>query len=102
MPGLSEEIVYRGIAPALLLGLIRQKGPIEGMPWTVILATSVMFGIWHGLSYSDGKFGFDAMSALFPFMGSIPGCWLRFKTGSLVFPILGHSLANVAFHIAGS
>ncbi|GAF93603.1 unnamed protein product, partial [marine sediment metagenome] len=50
---------------------------------------------------SDGKFGFDLMSALFPFIGSIPGGWLRFKTGSLVVPILGHGLANVAFHIAG-
>ena len=101
MPGLSEELVYRGIAPALLLGLIRHKGPTEGIPWVVILVTSVIFGAWHGLNYSDGKFGFDVMSALFPFIGSIPGGWLRFKTGSLVFPVLAHSLANLAFHIAG-
>jgi membrane protease YdiL (CAAX protease family) len=46
-------------------------------------------------------FGFDAMSALFPFIGSIPGGWLRYKTGSLLFPILAHSFANVAFHVAG-
>lgn len=101
MPGLSEELVYRGIAPALLLGLIRQRGPINDIPWAIILATSVMFGVWHGLSYSDGEFGFDVMSALFPFIGSIPGGWLRFKTGSLVFPVLAHSLANVAYHVAG-
>jgi membrane protease YdiL (CAAX protease family) len=102
MPGLSEEIVYRGIVPALLLGLIRHRGPVEGMPWAVILVSSVIFGIWHGLNYSDGQFGFDVMSALFPFIGSIPGGWLRFKTGSLVIPVLGHSLANLAFHIAGA
>lgn len=101
MPGLSEELVYRGIAPALLLGLIRQKAPGEGIPWAVILATSAIFGVWHGLRYADGKFGFDAMSALFPLIGSIPGGWLRFKTGSLLFPVLAHSLANLAFHIAG-
>jgi len=101
MPGLSEELVYRGILPALLLGLIRGKGPIEGMPWVVILASSAVFGIWHGLSYSDGRFGFDVMSALFPFIGSIPGGWLRFKTGSLLIPVLVHGLANVAFHVAG-
>ena len=101
MPGLSEELVYRGILPALLLGLIRGRGPIEGMPWAVILATSVVFGIWHGLNYSHGAFGFDVMSALFPFIGSVPGGWLRFKTGSLVIPVFAHGLANVAFHIAG-
>jgi len=101
MPGLSEELVWRGIVPALLLGLIRSRGPVSDMPWAVIGATSAMFGVWHGLSYSHGRFGFDLMSALFPFIGSIPGGWLRFRTGSLVVPVLGHGLANVAFHIAG-
>jgi len=101
MPGLSEELVYRGIVPALLLGLVRRTGPVEGMPWVVILASAALFGVWHGLSYSHAKLGFDVMSALFPFIGSIPGGWLRFKTGSLVFPVLAHGLANVAFHIAG-
>lgn len=100
MPSLSEELVYRGIAPVLLLGLIRQKGPITDTPWAVILSTSVVFGLWHGLRYSGGEFGFDIMSALFPFIGSIPGCWLRFKTGSLVVPVLAHSFANVAFFVA--
>lgn len=101
MPSLSEELVYRGIAPAILLGLFHRQRPDYGMPWVVILSTAVAFGAWHGLKYSDGLFGFDAMSALFPFIGSIPGGWLRYKTGSLLFPILAHSFANVAFHVAG-
>jgi membrane protease YdiL (CAAX protease family) len=102
MPGLAEELVYRGIAPALLLGLIRRRDPIEGTPWAVVLSTAVVFGVVHGLSYSHGRFGFDILSALFPFLGSIPGGWLRFKTRSLVVPILAHGVANVAFHVAGS
>ncbi|HEY0048131.1 MAG TPA: CPBP family intramembrane glutamic endopeptidase [Pyrinomonadaceae bacterium] len=101
MPSLSEELVYRGIAPAILLGLFRGQRFDYGMPWVVILSSAVVFGVWHGLKYSNGLFGFDAMSALFPFIGSIPGGWLRYKTGSLLFPILAHSFANVAFHVAG-
>jgi uncharacterized protein len=101
MPSLAEEIVYRGIAPALLLGLINRKEPIEGIPWAVVISTSVVFGIWHGLKYSDGNLDFDALSALFPFIGSIAGGWLRFKTKSLLVPMLGHSFANVAFHVVG-
>ena len=101
MPGLAEELAYRGIAPALLLSLWPRKPHVEGIPWAVILATSVMFGLWHSLSYSDGRFGFDPMSGLFPFLGSIPGGWLRFRTKSLVVPVAGHGLANVAFHVAG-
>jgi hypothetical protein len=102
MPGLAEELVYRGILPAILLWRIAKAGDPEGMPWAVIMATAVAFGVCHGLSLSGGHFGFDVMSALFPFLGSIPGGWLRFKTRSLVFPIAAHSLANVAFHLAGT
>jgi uncharacterized protein len=101
MPGLAEELAYRGIAPAILLGLVRGQGAVEGMPWAVIVAVSILFGVWHGLSYSDGHFGFAPLSALFPLIGSIPGGWLRFKTGSLIVPVLGHGLANLAFHSVG-
>ena len=102
MPSLSEELVYRGILPAMLLGLAGRKPPTQGIPWVVIVATAIVFGAWHGLRYSNGAFGFDGLSALFPFLGSLPGGWLRFKTGSLLFPILIHSVANVAFHVAGA
>jgi uncharacterized protein len=101
MPSLSEEIVYRGIAPALLLGLFNRKELVDGIPWAVIISTALVFGIWHGLKYSDGNFEFDSLSATFPFIGSIAGGWLRFKTKSLLVPMLGHSFANVAFHLAG-
>jgi uncharacterized protein len=101
MPGISEELVYRGICPAILLGLIRQRGPVLGTPWAVILATSIVFGIWHGFGYSGGNFTWDTMSALVPLVGSIIGGWLRFRTGSLLVPVLGHGVANVAFHVAG-
>jgi uncharacterized protein len=45
MPGLAEEFAYRGIAPALLLGLVQNKPSVEGMPWSVVLATSLTFGL---------------------------------------------------------
>jgi uncharacterized protein len=99
--GIAEELVYRGICPAILLGLIHRRAPASGTPWAVILATSVVFGIWHGLGYSGGNFTWDTMSALIPLVGSIPGGWLRFRTGSLLVPVLGHAVANVAFHVAG-
>jgi membrane protease YdiL (CAAX protease family) len=101
MPGMAEELVYRGICPAILLGLIHRRVPVPGTPWAVILATSVVFGIWHGLGYSGGDFTWDTMSASIPFVGSIAGGWLRFRTGSLLVPVLGHGIANVAFHVAG-
>jgi membrane protease YdiL (CAAX protease family) len=64
-----------------------------------VFITALAFGIWHGLSYSASGFAFDSMSALFPFIGSIAGGWLRFSSGSLLFPIVAHSFANIAFHL---
>jgi membrane protease YdiL (CAAX protease family) len=100
MPGVAEELAYRGIAPALLLGLIHGKEPTHRIPWAVVFITALAFGAWHGLSYSDSKFSFDSVAALFPFIGSIAGGWLRFKSGSLLLPILAHSSANIAFHLS--
>lgn len=101
MPGVSEELVYRGIAPAILMGAVLGNRSYGGMPWSVIIATAIVFGMWHSLGYSGGELRFNWMSGLFPFIGSVVGGWLRFKTGSLLVPILGHSFANVAFHLAG-
>ena len=100
MPGLAEELAYRGVAPALLLGLIHGRAPDQPMPWAVIVLTAVVFGLWHGFGYSNGEFSFNALSALFPLIGSVVGGWLRFHSGSLVFPILAHGGANVAYHLA--
>jgi hypothetical protein len=101
MPSIAEELVYRGICPAILLGLVHRRPPVSGTPWAVILATSIVFGIWHGLGYSEGDFTWAPMSALFPMVGSVAGGWVRFRTGSLLVPVLGHGVANVAFHVAG-
>ncbi len=101
MPGLAEELMVRGVIPALLLGALWRRPLPDGRYWPVIVATSLIFGIWHSAGYSNGQFRFDLMSGLFPFIGSLAGGWLRFRTGSLLVPVLGHGLANLAFHVAG-
>ena len=57
-------------------------------------------GAWD-TRYSKGTWNIDPMSGLFPFIGSLAGGWLRFRTGSLLVPVLGHGLANLAFHMVG-
>src|SRR5690606_41155715 len=55
MPGLVEELAYRGIAPALLLGAAAPQAGRDGTPWRVVLATGLLFGLWHGLSVDGGQ-----------------------------------------------
>lgn len=97
MPGLAEELAFRGVAPALLLGLLRNQDPPDRTPWVVICIAAIPFGAAHALSYSGGAFGFDLSQGLWTASGGIIYGWLRFSTGSLLFPLLAHSLTNVAF-----
>jgi uncharacterized protein len=101
MPAFAEELMFRGIAPALLLGLIRRAEPPQGIPWIVVLIAAVPYGVVHGLGYSGGDFSFDALYALYTYSGGIIYGWLRFSTGSLLFPILAHSFGNAAFALTG-
>jgi membrane protease YdiL (CAAX protease family) len=100
MPGTAEELAYRGIAPALLLGLVRGRNPPAQVPWAVIAIAAVPYSLVHGLSFSQGAFAFDWSSALWTLSGGFVYGWLRFSTGSLLFPVLAHSLTNVAFQLA--
>lgn len=99
MPGLAEELAFRGIAPALLLGLIHGRNPGPETPWVVVCLAAIPFGMIHGLGYSDGAYSFELVPAAWTFTGGIIYGWLRFSTGSLLFPLLAHGLTNVAFHL---
>jgi uncharacterized protein len=99
MPALAEEVAFRGIAPALLLGLIGRKSPGPQVPWVVVCIAAVPFGVVHGLDFSEGAFSFNLVPAVWTFGGGIIYGWLRFSTGSLLFPMLSHGLTNVAFHL---
>lgn len=97
MPGLVEEVVYRGIAPALLLGTaLRALRPGE-VPWGVVLATGLMFGLWHGFGVRDGVPTFDLLPAVMPTVGGLAYAWLRFRTGSLLLPMVAHAGGNALF-----
>jgi membrane protease YdiL (CAAX protease family) len=100
MPASAEELVYRGIAPALLLGLIHGRNPPPEIPWVVIAIAAVPYSLVHGLSYAHGAFAFDLSSALWTLSGGFVYGWLRFSTSSLLFPLIAHSFTNVAFQLA--
>jgi uncharacterized protein len=99
MPGLAEELAFRGVAPALLLGLVGGRNPGPETPWVVVCIAAVPFGAVHGLGYSDGAYSFELVPALWTFSGGIVYGWLRFSTGSLLFPLLSHNLTNAVFHL---
>jgi uncharacterized protein len=100
MPGLAEEVVYRGVLFALLLrafGATEKRGGAAVHYCTLV--TALAFGLWHGLNVVDGSLDFNFMFFLFPFLGGLIFGWLRASTGSLLFPIVAHNGANLSGYL---
>lgn len=96
MPGLAEELMYRGLLLALLNKIFERKFKVLGtnFGWGAIL-TSIAFGLIHGFHLGDNfQIHLDFMTIF------LTGCYgflfalMRERSGSLIFPILGHSTAD--------
>ena len=96
MPGLQEEPSFRGLMLLLLNQAFRDKSlTLLGAPigWGAV-ASSVYFGLGHGLGWADGHIVFDALSIAVTGGIGFVLLWIRERTGSLLLPILAHNLAN--------
>lgn len=95
VPGPEEELFYRGLLLLALDQAFTARRPILGadMGWAALL-TSVQFGAVHGLSYAKGAVGFDPSYFLHTFALGLAWVWMREKTGSLLAPVLSHSIAD--------
>lgn len=98
MPGLEEEVFYRGVLLLMFNEAFGRPLRVLGAPmgWAAVV-TSLAFGLDHAFSYSDGAFTFDAMTLALTGGPALLLVWLREKSGSLVLPIVMHNFANVIF-----
>jgi hypothetical protein len=97
MPGIDEEIVFRGI----LLVLLNRA---FGTPWKVLgakvgwgwLISSVLFGLIHGIGFTGSQFQFQF--SLVPIIKAIIAGltigWLRERSGSLYPAIFLHATVD--------
>ena len=97
MPGLDEELFFRGLLLLLFHQAFGKGMRIWGAQsgwgfWLVV----VMFGLLHGVTADSGEvqISFGAIVAT-GFTGFVL-TWMRERTGSLVVPILFHNVFNVA------
>lgn len=99
MPGLGEELVYRGIFLMLLNEAFGRPWKVAGiqMGWGLIIV-SVMFGILHGVDVqAKGTLLFNVsfLAMLFPFITGLLLAWLREKTDSVWPSVLLHNFINI-------
>lgn len=98
MPGLTEEIAFRGIGLWLLDKAFIPKWDFKGIKfgWGFFIIT-LLFGIGHGVVLTEQyQFKFDIITIVYlTLISSLSVGVLRKFSGNLVFPILGHNSINL-------
>jgi membrane protease YdiL (CAAX protease family) len=95
MPGLEEELFYRGILLFALDQAFRGRKRLLGVDWGWgAVLSSTLFGLTHAFGYSEGAFSFDPVTMALTAIPSFIAVWLRLRTGSLLLPVLLHNFGN--------
>lgn len=93
MPSLDEEMAYRGILLCLLSrGLSASKNSKSNFAAVII---TLLFGAVHGVHYSGGDLSIDPLGFLIATAVGAVLMYMRVLSGSIFFPIIGHSIFNV-------
>lgn len=100
MPGLDEELFYRGVLLLAMNEAFTARARLLGAPIGYGgLLTSALFGLAHALSFGEAGASFDAATFAMTGIPSLILLWLREKTGSLILPVLAHNVSNGAFNL---
>jgi membrane protease YdiL (CAAX protease family) len=95
LPGLEEEIFYRGILLFALYKAFAGRVRFVGVDWGWgALLSSILFGMTHAFGFSDGQFSFDALYMALTAFPALIAVWVRLRTGSLLLPVLMHNFGN--------
>ena len=94
MPGLAEELCWRGIV-FVLLG--RAYSQTTGGPnlFPAALCATVLFGLCHGFSIDNGLFRFACLPFVFATIFGTGLAFLRLRVKSLPTLVATHNIANV-------
>jgi len=98
MPGLTEEILFRGIYLWIFDRVFLPNWDYKGIRfgWSFVIVT-LLFGVAHGIVLTaDHKLKFDIITIVYlTLISSLSLGILRKFTGNLIYPILGHNVINV-------
>jgi membrane protease YdiL (CAAX protease family) len=88
MPGIDEEIVFRGILLVLLNRAFGTPWKVEGanVGWGWLIS-SVLCGLMHGIGFTGSQFQFSLASIITASIAALTIGWLRERTGSL-YPVI--------------
>ena len=98
MPGLAEELVFRGALQSLLNGAFGRPWRLAGVEvgWGIVI-TALLFAGFNGLVNVDAELHVRVAlpRAVAPFVMSLASGWIRGRSDSVWFCVLGHNLSNI-------
>jgi uncharacterized protein len=98
MPGLEEEAFYRGLLLFALDRAFRRRVRWLGVEWGWgAVISCALFGLAHALGFSNGGFTFDALTMAMTGGTAFLAVWIRYRTGSVLIPVLMHNFGNSIF-----
>lgn len=97
LPGIEEELMYRGLLLALLAAAL--GGSPKALGWAAVLATMV-FALAHGVFPDGAAIGLDPFMIGFTAVAGLVLAGMRLKSGSLLLPAIGHNAAGLAMRLA--
>lgn len=104
LPGITEEIVFRGLFLGLLNEIFPRRKTIFGAKLGYgALIVSLLFAFGHGLVFNTYQGAVDIVinwePMIIPFYFAIVVVWMRERTGSVLIPIFFHNLVNELAYI---
>jgi len=103
MPGLAEELVFRGVYQSLLNRAFGKPWRLAGAEfgWGLII-TAILFAGSNGLVAVDPQLHARIVlhAAIAPFMLSLVSGWIRERTDSIWPSVFGHNLSNIVIPFA--
>jgi len=103
MPGLAEELVFRGVFQSLLNRVFGKPWRLAGAEfgWGLII-TAILFAGSNGLVAVDPQLHarIAPQAAIAPMMLSCVSGWVRERTNSVWPSVFGHNLSNIVIPFA--
>lgn len=95
MPGLDEELFFRGLLFAVFLRAFPATSPGAGKGyWPAAAVVTFLFAAGHALIFNKGSLAFDPLFLAYAAVLGFGLLWIRQRTGSLLLPVLVHNIIN--------
>jgi uncharacterized protein len=101
MPGLTEELTFRGILLALFDRMFAARFRVLGAELSYgAIATSLMFGLGHAVTFNASFIAhMNIANGISTTVGALFLVWIRCRSRSLVLPVVLHNLSNTIHRI---